>query len=268
MNTEPILIVDIFRAFKVAVVIVLAFLASCDGSDFAEDDPANEPGGFFDPLASMIVVTTNYIRDSSDSLADFIHEKNRRHIHVLVATEDDFGGADLKGVQKAVQIREWLQTVYEDYQYLLLIGDPHPEYGDTPFLNAQVSIDNPCESIGYTCSSVPTDSFYADLDGNWDVDDDGLFGEWDDDYRGIDFQAELIVGRIPVYFENIDELDRILDTAIVYMNAEAKEMDYRKKALIPASTLFYEDEIYLGSPTADGAKVVAYLEKIFFNHHG
>ncbi len=250
---------------KVAVFIVLWGLAACDSDDFADEKPETDSAVSFYPISSMIVVTTNYIRDNSNSLDDFVDEKNRRHIEVLVATEDDFGGSELKGVQKAVQIRRWLQTLYEDYQYVLLIGDPHPEYGDIPFLNAQVSIDNPCESIGFSCSSVPTDSFYSDLDGNWDMDDDGVFGEWVDDYRGINFEAELIVGRIPVYFENVDDLDRILDTAIEYMNAKTDQIDYRRKALIPATIPFYQDEFYLGSPSADGAKVIEYLEKIFFN---
>ncbi len=251
-----------FPSLLIAALSLFLLVACNEYQNNDINENATDSGEPFEPAASMIVVTTNHIRDASLSLYAFILEKKRRHIRVLVATEDDFGGADLVGVPKAIQIRTWLQTVYEDYQYLLLIGDPHPEYGDTPFLNAQVYMNDPCEPYGYNCTYVPTDSFYADLDGDWDVDDDGIIGEWGDDYAGINFDAELITGRIPVYFHNIDDLDSILDTAISYMNTAEDQLAYRKKTLIPATISFYEDELYLGSPRADGAGVVKYLERV------
>ena len=58
----------------------------------------------------LIIVTTQRIVDSSSKLAEFIAEKESHGFSVLVATEADFGGAQVKGQAKAILIRQWLQA--------------------------------------------------------------------------------------------------------------------------------------------------------------
>jgi len=45
----------------------------------------------------------------------------------------------------------------------------------------------------------PTDYFYADLTGNWDLDADGYFGEFAGDKGpgGVDFVNEVYCGQDP-----------------------------------------------------------------------
>ena len=44
---------------------------------------------------------------------------------------------------------------------------------------------------------MPTDLYYGGLDGTWDSDGDGIYGEADED-TDVDLMPEVFVGRIPV----------------------------------------------------------------------
>jgi hypothetical protein len=104
---------------------------------------------------------------------------------------------------------------------------------------------------------VPTDHFYADLDGDWDLDGDGRYGEYPDDAGdgGISWDADALVGRIPVYRGAEDDLDPMLEAIIEYETWGSP--GYRDRLFLPAAFIGYE-----GSPapgggfyeeTADGA---------------
>lgn len=124
-----------------------------------------------------VIVTTNAIRDNSTKLADFVTHKTAFGHAVQIATEDDYGT-----LGSAEAIRQWLITNYAPLgiHYLLLIGDPDP---DNP--------DDPSDSVGDVPMMMgwphrfyriyresPTDYFFADLTGNWDLDGDGIYGEY------------------------------------------------------------------------------------------
>jgi hypothetical protein len=125
-------------------------------------------------------------------------------------------------------------------QYVLLIGDPNPYEspygeGDIPMKTCHPEMNQTAYS---ECVPTPTDSFYADLTGNWDIDGDGYYGEWLNDYPvsgGVDFAPEVYVGRIPVYAANYAVLDGILQKIIDYENDSSTS--WRKSALLPMSFL-------------------------------
>jgi hypothetical protein len=135
-------------------------------------------GGHYD----YVIITTNDIVANSQRLNNFVHLKELYGHTVKVVTEDDFDwmtGQWPNG--RAEKIREWLRYYYVGYgiDYVLLIGNPD---GDDP--------TDPGDSVGdipmkhcYTWyfdwhyRDCLTDWFYADLNGNWDLDGDGIFGE-------------------------------------------------------------------------------------------
>jgi len=86
---------------------------------------------------------------------------------------------------------------------------------------------------------APTDFYYADLTGNWDLDDDGVYGEWGDDFGGggVDVYAEVWVGRIPYYHAHggVEALDAILTKIINYQGEDPNDIAWRKNSLLPVA---------------------------------
>ncbi len=194
---------------------------------------------------SLIIVTTDYIADNSAQLSLFIAEKEKRGFSVLLGSERDFGGEDLKGYEKAKKIREWLKNNSAGYKFLLLIGNPNTKSGNIPMVLSMPSgpdAPDACASSGSSCTKIPTDYFYADLSGEYDLNNDGVVGQAPFDLAegGIDFGAELYVGRIPLYFDDIEELDVTLSHTINYMNTKESEALYRKKMLFPMSFIWFK----------------------------
>jgi len=130
-----------------------------------------------------VIITTNDIVSISENIDDFIGCKENCGYSVQVVTEDDYGiivGQPPNGT--AEKIRQWLIDNYLslNIQYVLLIGDPDPDdpynpddhIGDIPMKMLYPRVGN-----AYTGYSSPSDYFYADLTGNWNLDGDELFGE-------------------------------------------------------------------------------------------
>ena len=94
--------------------------------------------------------------------------------------------------------------------------------------------------------------YYAELGGDWDLDNDGLYGEFgqasavgtttgDFGVGGIELDYDLSVGRIPTYgssnnpsllADGIIKLDPILTKIINYQTVSASSIDWRFSALI------------------------------------
>ena len=184
---------------------------------------------------NYVIITTNAIYTASTKLADFINYLTAKGYSVKVITETDFGGLTGQDPNtKAEKIREWLKNNYISMgiEYVLLIGNPSPYEsgeGDIPMKLCWPYYD-PID--GWYDS--PTDYFYADLTGNWDLNGDGFFGIYLDDQGigGVDFANEVYVGRIPVY-SGVSNLDSVLGKIISYGNPP--DISWRRSALLPMS---------------------------------
>ncbi len=184
------------------------------------------------PLAgeagTYVIVTTDAIQSTSTSLDDFAAHKIGQGFTVQVVTESDWGGGT--GDAAAENIRAWLQANYiaESISHVLLIGDPDSTTGDVP-----MKLTYP--KAGYTS---PTDYYYADLTGNWDLDGDSHYGEFEEDFGtgGVDRYWEVLVGRIP-YYGNIGDLDSILSRIVIYQTTPAEQTEWRKNVLLPMDDL-------------------------------
>lgn len=95
------------------------------------------------------------------------------------------------GVDEAEKVRHYLMDFYQaGGTYVLLGGDDvilPPRY--VYYYNA----DEPPSNSHYL---MPSDLYYADMDGDWEVDGDGVWGEPTHD--SPDIAPELVVGRLPV----------------------------------------------------------------------
>ncbi|NCC53222.1 MAG: hypothetical protein EOM20_18700, partial [Spartobacteria bacterium] len=192
------------------------------------------------------IITSDTIYNQSTNLYGFIAHKESIGYTVLVVTETkvngDAGATGWNEVtgqapdEKADRIRKWLQDNYlgSHIRYVLLIGNPVTGSGDVPMKMCYPRYGATSDA-SYTNS--PTDSYYADLTGNWDRDGNGLYGVYgttnDGGAGGVDFLPEVYVGRFPVYGTDYVSLSNIIAKSIRYEMSVAT--NWRTSALLPES---------------------------------
>lgn len=216
-----------------------------------------------EPLSSYdyVIITTNAIVANSERLNAFTAHKRSFGYNVLVVTEDDFLPVTGQAPNnRAEKIRQWLKNNYISMgiDYVLLIGDPRPHSvsfeGDIPMKKCHLVV----QGDEY---EIPTDYFYADLTGNWDINNNQKFGELADFTTpgGVDLTAEVYVGRIPVYDADYAALDGILKKIIDYETS--LNTGWRKSALLPKS--FLDGGVY-GNPATDYAGLGEQMKNDYF----
>jgi hypothetical protein len=268
------------RVRQCLTLFAVLTLAACDQAILADPDagrgdattgpPADAQAAAIPPRRSLLIVTTSAIAQGSQQLAAFAAAKRQRGLAVTIATENDYGGPGEQGVVRALRIRDWLRSQYRAYGFLLLIGDPETQYGDVPMLKVwpRDDLGNACGGID--CETSGTDAFYANPNGNWDLDGDGRYAEYgvDDGPGGVDLWPELTVGRIPVYFGDTGELDRTLEHLMAYMNADPGQLAYRLRALFAKSFVFFKGEIFFPNtpPIADSVDTAQVSEWFITNY--
>lgn len=225
------------KMLRKSVMNFSEFAASYDEGDsfvpessFSLDEDASTGEG--DPAAGgssgYVIITTAAIQSGSGQLANFVTAKEAQGFTVFVVTEGTWGGGT--GNTAANRIRSWLAANYESMglDYALLIGDPDPTSGDVPMKMCYPQTYDPGNE------RCPTDYFYAELTGDWDLDNDGRYGEYYGDYGpgGAERICEIVVGRIPCY-GNMTDLDSILTKTIEYGNTMVSDAAWRKKVLLP-----------------------------------
>ncbi len=178
-------------------------------------------------ITNYVVMTTDAIEAASTTLSAFVAHKQSLGHTVAVITSSDVDGWEAadKGTAAADKMRAWLKDNYLSMgiEYVLLIGHSNFSTGTVPMRRVYYP---------YKTADTGSDFFYAELSGTWDLDGDGIYGEWDDvGSGGIDFDAELKVGRIGVYStdpEEIAELDHVFEKIIAYETAEPYSVAWRK----------------------------------------
>lgn len=224
--------------------------------------------------ADYVIITTSTIVSGSSLLSSFVTHKEERGYTVQVVTESDYSG--LTGDSPngmAEKIRKWLKNNYLTLgiKYVLLIGSPDPDdptssdsVGDVPMKMCWPRVN---ETTYTSYKESPTDYFYADLTGDWNLDDDSYYGEYktttaNHDYGtgGVDFSPEVYVGRIPVYTGVsgwATTLDSILQKTMDYENSTS--LSWRKTALLPMS---------FSDSSTDGALLANYMKSDYLTGEG
>ncbi|HQF56474.1 MAG TPA: C25 family cysteine peptidase [Fibrobacteria bacterium] len=198
--------------------------------------------------STYLIVTTDAILNSTYNLNLFAdakvasgfnveavtptkHVKRVGSLWSCVDTRNCLGGwGGGTGDVAAERIRTWLKSKYiaRNIEYALLIGNPDPATGDVP-MKMMWPRNNQKGTLEERQN--PTDYYYAELTGNWDLDGDGYYGEEDNDAGpgGMDNLSEIVVGRIPHYGVT-SYLNKILAKTIRYQQEEDKS--WRSKMLI------------------------------------
>lgn len=214
---------------------------------------------------ALLVLAGEDVAARSSALGPFAEAKRARGWDVTVVSVEETGAAGLAGQGRALAIRAWLASNTAPGSSLLLLGDADPDYGDVPFFRVWPRHDYPedqCGPFSIDCRSCLTDYLYGELTGDWDLDGDGALGETGDDEGtgGMEFAAELVVGRIPVVLGNVEDADRALRRAIAYMEADPAAVGWRSRALLAASFFYFRGQPMIVEDD-DGAAITDWFER-------
>ncbi len=197
-----------------------------------------------------VIITSEDLNSSSGTYTfqDLVDLKKAQNINTTIVTVEsintNYSGDDLQE-----KIRNFIKDAYLNWgiEYVLLGGDADGENLGGESENAIIPSRGFYVNFAdvFIDENIPSDLYYAALDGTWDNDGDGFWGEPGED----DLLAEVYVGRAPIDSE--EELSNFIMKTIAH---ELSEEPYLYKALIVGEDLGwpvwgadYMDEIIYGS---------------------
>jgi hypothetical protein len=186
--------------------------------DWVSDGPSLDGG-----VVDCVIVTDESMVSEFERLAAWHDGLGVRTVVRTVSWIDShYPGSD--GPER---IRNFLKDAYENWGtlYALMGGVP-------PLVPIRYGWTN-----HYGGALIPTDAYYANLEGNWNADGDDIFGEWGtspDIGDVVTFYAQLILGRAPV--KTLEEAQIFIDKTINYVTDPDPGF--------PASALFLGEVIF------------------------
>jgi hypothetical protein len=219
-------------------------------ADLVQDQGVPQPGI---PPIPYVIVTSRALRPAFLELG---RERIRHGIRSAVRSLESLQSAYPNALDDPDRIRRFLRDAHDMWgtQYVLLGGDSDvlpPRYVDRT------------NAIGQR--HFVSDWYFACLDGTWDENLNGLYGENEDQ---PDLEPELILGRAPV--STPDEARRFVDRTIGYERRPADAFENTTtmfaNVLAPAPVDFatYAEQL-LPLITDDPSQVVTRLYETFDN---
>jgi hypothetical protein len=199
----------------------------------------------------LLIITTDALKTSFEPLKQ-AHDATG--VATVIKTLTDIGGSDLDS------IRNYIRDAYTNWgvKYVLIGGDD--DVVPAPIL----WVSGMDENVTYYEDTMPSDLYYACLDGPYNYDGDGYWGEPHDGTDGgdVDLIAEVYVGRACV--GTTAEVNNFVTKTVAYINRDIND-PYLKKIYLAAEYLgdygiasyggTYMDQLVNGS-TDDGYTTV------------
>lgn len=199
----------------------------------------------------LLIITTDSLKSGFEPLKQ-AHDATG--VLTVIKTLTDIGSSDLES------IRNYIRDAYTNWgiEYVLIGGD------DTVVAAPILWVSGMDENVTYYEDSMPVDLYYACLDGPYNYDGDGNWGEPHDGTDGgdVDLIAEVYVGRACV--DNTADVNSFVTKTVAYINRNPND-GYLKKVCLAAEYLgdygiasyggTYMDQLIDGS-TDDGYTTV------------
>lgn len=177
---------------------------------------------------------------------DYINYKTNTGFIVETIDVDDIY-SNYSGTDNPEKIRNCIIDYYQNHnlKYVVLGGDADGSGSGNIVPTRGMAGD----AYGLQDEFIPADIYYSGLDGTWDDDEDGVYGESGEE----DLLAEVFVGRIAA--DNIPELEKFVNKIIMYQNQPV--IEDLEKALMVGELLWadptyggdYKDEVAYGAET-------------------
>ena len=149
----------------------------------------------------LLVVTTQPYIDAFNEYVKFYQVRGLRtrvvDLQTIVET--------MEGRDDAEKLRNYIIQEYEENGIMMV-----NLAGDVPYIPYRGLYCHVDSGSGYNDNDIPADLYYAALDGNWNNDNDGRWGEIGED----DLLPEIGIGRM--CFNNLNELNNMLHKAMTY----------------------------------------------------
>jgi hypothetical protein len=141
--------------------------------------PTVEPSGLGSPV-DCVIIAPDSIADVYRGLADY---QTRIGIATVVRNLSTIRAADPRSNDLAQAVRSFIKAARDLWgaRWAVLAGD----HGAIPMRYARVQFSQTID--------IPTDAYYADLDGTWDRNGNGIYGETAD---SLDMNPDIAVGRL------------------------------------------------------------------------
>ena len=207
-----------------------AALQGLRGSVLPPEGPALQGGG-----SQYLLVCDSSYSGIMEPLALF-HQS--RGLTVETAFVQDILSS-FPGYDDAERLRNFIRDRFENHGtvFVLLAGDES--------LVPVRMVDLFCEGWADT---APVDLYFADLDGSWDGNGDGHYGQPDD---GLDLYADVLLGR--ALFSTPDQAVTFVEKSLTYQGSPPPG-DWRSRAVICGAVLF-EDIGYTSEKGCDSIAV-------------
>ena len=141
--------------------------------------PAVQPSGLGSPV-DCVIVTPDSLADIYQRLADY---QTRVGIATVVRNLSTVRAADPRSNDVAQAVRSFLKAAHDLWgiRWAVLAGD----HEAIPMRYARVLFSE--------TTDIPSDAYYSDLDGTWDGNGNGIYGEVGD---SLDMNPDIAVGRL------------------------------------------------------------------------
>ena len=148
----------------------------------------------------LIITSPEYV----STLSDLQNWKMQKGLYSQIVTIDEIQ-TSYSGIDLQAKIKNCIQFFYENNgtQWVLLAGDDE----QVPSRSIKTAEEHP----GHDEGLVSCDSYYTDLDHNWDSNDDGL---WATDLDDFDLIPEVYVGRLTA--NNVEEMQKLVSNILSY----------------------------------------------------
>ena len=178
------------------------------------------------PLGYELVIITS--PEMSPSFEGLLQLKRSTGFSAAIAMTDSIY-CRYSGIDQAEALRNYLTDFYDNGgHYVILGGDEHQV--PVRYVYFYNTSGQPALS-----DLIISDLYFSDLDGEWDFDRDGVWGEPTEDHP--DIAPELIVGRLP--FSTAEQVQTYVDKLSTYLF----DPGHGEKSFLTRTAFFSSDQM-------------------------
>ncbi|UCD05510.1 MAG: hypothetical protein JSV98_10445, partial [candidate division WOR-3 bacterium] len=186
--------------------------------------PATVPPGYFE----YVVISAPPLDTVFERFAEW---KTKKGVPATVV-EISWISSNYTGYDLQEKIRAFIEDAKDNWGtiYFLLGGSGDQMTSGQNIVPARMTYYYTYSTVGRD-DTIPSDLYYADLDGNWDFNGNHVYGQLSD---SVDMYADVFVGRASVY--NVAKAQNFVNKIFTY--EKNPPTDYLKKMLLPTAILW------------------------------